>query len=453
MSDTFTEEQQNAYDSILAGESIFLTGPGGTGKSFLLQTLYRTYTMKTGKTLAITAMTGCAALLIGPFAKTLHSWAGIGLGRGTAVALAGAIKTDAKKRKKWIQTDCLVVDEVSMLTPGLLELLDTIGRLVRKKERPFGGLQMVFVGDFFQLPPVAKDAPSAEASSAAGAGAAAAVFAFESPIWKEVVQKTVFLVQILRQKDPVFQRILNEIRIGELSQDSYELLEARKTMDWKRQEIKPTLLFTKNTDVDAINMNQLKKLQGEDRVFLAKTKAPPRMPENIVKILEEKLDKDASYVAELRLKKHSQVMLLVNMPEMELVNGSRGVVTDFASDGVPMVQFLHGPRHPVRMEVASWASDGEKEEDILTREQIPLRLAYALTIHKAQGASLDSALVDVGPSIFEYGQAYVALSRVRSLDSLYIYEIHPRAFRAHPLVKRFYKEISGDDTLPVVKLE
>jgi ATP-dependent exoDNAse (exonuclease V) alpha subunit len=347
-----------------------------------------------------------------------------------------------------------VIDEISMMTPGLLELLDTIGRLVRKQEKPFGGLQMVFVGDFFQLPPVAKDCPL-PGQVGETVAKAERVFAFESEVWTEVVQQTVQLTQIVRQKDPVFQKILNEIRVGELSQESYDQLEARKTMEWKRQAIKPTLLFTKNTDVDSINSRKLGQLQGEEWLYKAKTKRPPRMPEAVAQVLEEKLDKDASYVPELRLKIQSQVMLLVNLPELGLMNGSRGVVTDFNEVGEPMVQFLHGPGHSVKIVVASWASDAEKKEDALIREQLPLRLAYALTIHKAQGASLDSALVDVGPSIFEFGQAYVALSRVRSLESLYIFEIHPRAFRAHPLVKRFYRGLAPQitDEVPSTKLE
>jgi ATP-dependent DNA helicase PIF1 len=136
-------------------------------------------------------------------------------------------------------------------------------------------------------------------------------------------------------------------------------------------------------------------------------------------------------------------MLLTNQdPAAGLVNGSRGVVTGFTPDGLPLVKFLNGPPDPVRVATAAWASDADKEEDQVVREQIPLRLAYALTIHKAQGASLDSALVDVGPSTFEYGQAYVALSRVRSLEALFIYEIHPRAFKAHPSVKAFYDSLN-----------
>lgn len=427
-------EQQRAFDAVLAGRSIFITGPGGTGKSFLLQTLYSAYKGLTGKTMAVTALTGCAALLLGPWAKTLHSWAGIGLGRSPADAVARMIAADARKKKRWRSTNCLVIDEVSMLTAHLLEYLDTVGRVVRKCDRPFGGLQVVFVGDFYQLPPVIKDVALAP-------GQADKTFAFESPLWSQTVQEMITLKQIVRQKDPVFQQILNEARIGELSPESYAALEARKTMAWKRQEIKPTLLFTKNTDVATINENQIMKLTGEDHVFTAKTKAPPRMPADIVELFVDKLDKDAPYEVELHLKERAQVMLLVNQdPEAGLVNGSRGIVTGFsAGDGSPLVKFLNGPPFAVRVGPAEWASEtSEKAEETVVRSQIPLKLAYGVTIHKIQGATLDSALVDVGPSTFEYGQAYVALSRARNLEALFVYEIHPKAFRAHPAVKAFY---------------
>lgn len=428
------ENQKRAYDAILAGHSVFITGPGGTGKSHLIRTLYATYKGRTGKTLAVTALTGCAALLLGPWAKTLHSWAGIGLGRGSPESVAHSIVTDGRKKKRWRATNCLVIDEVSMLTPHLLEYLDKVGRIVRKcPAAPFGGLQVVFVGDFYQLPPVTKDVALAP-------GQADKTFAFESPLWNEVVQSMITLTEIKRQADPVFQKILNEARIGELSPDSYSALEARKTMDWKRQEIKPTLLFTKNTDVAAINDNQLRKLVGEERTFVAKHKVPPRMPANVAEFLVERLNKDAPYDVELVLKDRAQVMLLTNQdPACGLVNGSRGVVTGFSPvDGLPLVKFLNGPPVPVKVEIATWSTDGDSEEEIVTCEQVPLRLAYGITIHKGQGASLDSALVDVGPSTFEYGQAYVALSRVRSLEALFVYEIHPKAFKAHPAVKAFY---------------
>lgn len=448
--DSLNEAQLRAFNAILAGHSIFITGPGGTGKSHLIRSLYANYKGRTGgKTLAVTALTGCAALLLGPWAKTLHSWAGIGLGRGSVQTIANSIICNGRKKKLWRSTHCLIIDEISMLTPHLLEYLDKIGRIVRKCPlAPFGGLQIVFVGDFYQLPPVVKDVSLAP-------GEVDRTFAFESPLWNEIVQQTITLTEIKRQADPVFQRILNEARIGQLSLESYEALEARKTMDWKRQEIRPTLLFTKNADVSAINDNQLGKLAGEPRVFKATYKIPPKMPQTVAEFLVERLNRDAPFEVELALKEKAQVMLLVNRdPAAGLVNGSRGVITGFHElDGSPLVRFLNGPPASVKIEAATWATDGEDKDEVVSAEQIPLRVAYGITHHKAQGASLDSALVDIGPSIFEYGQAYVALSRVRSLGALYVYEIHPKAFKAHPAVKAFYAAVEEKERARAVAAE
>jgi ATP-dependent DNA helicase PIF1 len=377
-------------------------------------------------------MTGCAALLIGPHAKTLHSWAGIGLGREPLSYVVSAIHKNGRKKKNWKTTDCLVIDEVSMMTPQLLEFLDQVGRAVRKcYTKPFGGLQMVFVGDFYQLPPVCR---SGEKLS----------FAFESPIWKSTVSRVCKLQTIHRQKDPLFQRVLEEARMGEISDESYQILLERKTAKWKGNPIRPTMLFTRNDDINTINQTYLDKLDGDAKEYMAKTEAPPRMNPVDVGYQVQRLDKDASYETILRLKVGAQVMLITQqyeerdkqkIPIHGLVNGSRGVVIGFTPSGYPMVKFMNGKTVVVNEHV--WSSDDS--DTAVKRKQIPLRLAYALTIHKAQGASLDSALIDVGSATFEYGQAYVALSRVRSLDALYIHDIERGAFRVHPAVTDFHR--------------
>jgi len=436
-----TEEQRTAINAVLEGKSIFLTGAGGTGKSFLLQTLYNEYTA-TGKTMAVTAMTGCAALLLNPIpAKTLHSWAGIGLGKDPLSVLVSSIAMNGRKKKAWRSTDCLVIDEVSMLTPALLETLERIGSIIRKGNsgKPFGGLQVVLVGDFHQLPPVVKDGQPIS-------------FAFESPTWTKIIQESFQLQKIHRQKDVVFQQILQQARRGEISPEAVTLLMERKGISWKGQPIKPTLLFTRNVDVDDINEAHLNKLAGDVVSFVAETKGAPSdgtldkfcgasgaldgIPEAELNMLVSKLDKDAPYEPVLKLKVGAQVMLLTNLDqEGGLVNGSRGVVRGFSSDGLPLVKFIN-TLTPIAIKHAIWST-----EKGIGRKQIPLRLAYALTIHKAQGMSLDSALVDVGPATFEYGQAYVALSRVRSLESLYVFAFDAKSFKVHPAVKSFYEKL------------
>lgn len=448
-SERLSPEQAAAVASAKAGKSLFITGPGGTGKSHLLQVLVKEL-KEVGREVALTALTGCAALLLSNMpempvkAKTLHSWAGVGLGRGSLESLVRGIVTNYHKKKNWVKTDVLIVDEVSMLTPTLLELLDKIGRHVRKRPfQPMGGLRVIFVGDFHQLPPVSRENPDM-------------IFAFQSPVWSQLVQETIQLRTVFRQRDPIFHTVLAEARAGALSADSYERLEARKSMAWKGQQIRPTLLFTKNADVDAINEKQFDKLAGPTVIFKAKTvfSRPDQTEAGLAKPKKEGLngsenaalqklvefmDRDAPYAPTLELKVGAQVMLVRNVdPELGLVNGSRGVVLRFSdATGWPIVKFAGGAT--IEVKPIQWESD---TEPAFFREQIPLRLAWAYTIHKAQGASLDSALVDIGKSTFEFGQAYVALSRVRSLEGLWVYDLDATAFKVHPAVRAFYEGLS-----------
>ena len=425
------EDQKKAVYYAVMGKSFFLTGAGGTGKSYVIRSIVDAL-HREGKDVALTAMTGCAALLLGKGAKTLHSWAGIGLGKESAEIIVSKIKKSFKAKKNWLSMDCLIIDEISMMTPDLLDKLDLIGRGVRKNmnKRPFGGLQVILVGDMYQLPPVNKEQEN--------------MFVFESEVWKTVIQDYVILKTVHRQSDPVFLKILEEARGGKLSQESIAILETKRNNSWKKLEIKPTLLFTRRADVEQINMTQLKKCEGPDVIFKAKTVYTPaafatHASEQDKAWALEKMDKNGAYVPELTLRVGAQVMLLTNKDvEHGLVNGSRGVIERFCDglDPLPMVKFKNG--EVIIIERASWASE---DLEGFNREQIPLRLAYAVTIHKAQGATLDCALIDIGDNTFEYGQAYVALSRVKSLDCLYIWDLAPSAFMVHPKVKEFFNHL------------
>jgi len=422
-------DQIRAVDLATSGKSFFLTGAGGTGKSYVIRSIVETLN-RCGKDAALTAMTGCAALLLGKGAKTLHSWAGIGLGKDPAPAIIAKIKKSFKAKKNWLAADTLIIDEVSMMTPELLDKLNEIGRGVRKNQagRPFGGLQIILVGDLYQLPPINKSGDDDHS------------FVFESKTWADIIEDTVILTTVHRQSDPTFLKILNEARLGSLSEESLRILETRRNSDWKRLEIKPTLLFTRRADVEQINMTQLKKCKGDDITFKAKTVYSPaafsvKATEQEIQWATEKMDKNGPYVPDLTLRVGAQVMLLTNMDvEHGLVNGSRGVIEKFCEgpEPYPMVKFRNG--EVIIIQPASWASE---DLEGFHREQIPLRLAYAITIHKAQGATLDCALIDIGDNTFEYGQAYVALSRVRSLECLYIWDLKPAAFMVHPKVKAF----------------
>ncbi len=422
-------DQQAALEAVQRGENIFLTGPAGSGKSTLVSAIVR-WAQRAGKVCDVTAMTGCAALLLGNKAKTLHSWAGIGLGRGTAEQLATDILKSPYAKRRWKRAHILVIDEISMMSPDLFEKLSQVGKRVRGGTVPWGGLQLIVCGDFFQLPPVNKE------TSALGK------FAFDAPAWKAANLQPVVLTRIERQTDTAFQTLLNEARVGTLSPQSIATIKSRQGLNWKEQRIRPTLLFSRNADVDSINDANLAALGKAVHTFEAITLVEPKEDPSVevptgdyLAKLVQRMDADSSYVPHLELCEGCQVMLVYNMDlEKGLVNGSRGVVVGFReSDGVPVVQFLHGD--PVAMVHNEWVSN---DCAILKRSQIPLRVAYAVTIHKSQGATLDCALVDIGSSTFECGQAYVALSRVRDLESLYVHNFNPARIMADPKVVEFY---------------
>jgi ATP-dependent DNA helicase PIF1 len=453
---TLTNEQKYVIDCLLEGNNVALLGGAGCGKSYLISTIYTEFPalkklymesqeMNLSKLprIQLTALTGCASLLLGNKAKTLHSWAGIGLGKGTVQELFIKIRRNQKAMKNWLCTDLLVIDEISMMTGELLDKLNQLGRRIRPlKDKPFGGIQVLLVGDFYQLPPVNKnkDEPLK--------------FTFESDTWKELFEVgtglCIELQQIQRQKDAAFQQVLKESRIGNLSRESCAILRKCQERKWQDNLIRPTLLFPKRAEVDMINDSNLRALEGRRYTYDVKLVYDGKVPigfdiqDEAFKKTLELFDTESRYLRRLELCKDAQVMLIANIsPEEGLVNGSRGVIVDFCkSTDLPIVQFLNG----IKMTIGShtWAIE---DYEFVLRSQIPLRLAYACTTHSAQGATLDSALVDIGSGVFEYGQAYVALSRARSLDALYVYDFEPTVFKAHPRVKEFHSK------LKVVKMD
>jgi ATP-dependent DNA helicase PIF1 len=446
--DTLNDEQKTAFDFLLRGDNVALLGPAGVGKSYLLSVIDSEFPGMSRRLelarasheervklprIQMCALTGCAALLLGHKAKTLHSWAGIGLGKGTVQELYTKIRRNRKVLQHWLLTDLLVIDEVSMLTAELLDKLNELGKKIRGSKSAFGGLQVLLVGDFFQLPPVNR---SDEATR----------FAFESAAWKEGISVCIELTQIQRQKEAGFQTIMKEARMGQLSMESCAILRAREGLDWRKNKIKPTLLFPRRAEVELINESNLKALKGKRETYKARLAYDGKMPAGFVESDEgfqqalTRFDTDAAYTVQLELVLDSQVMLIANVdPGAGLVNGSRGVLVGFcAATNLPIVEFVNGIRRVIGTH--SWPIE---DYPFVSRTQIPLRLAWAVTTHRAQGASLDCALVDIGSGNFEYGQAYVALSRARTLEGLFIHDFDPAAFRAHPTVKAFYKGLVG----------
>jgi ATP-dependent DNA helicase PIF1 len=442
-------EQQAALKAVSERRNVFISGPGGTGKSFLIK--YIKDHAPPELKVAVTALTGCAAILLGCGAKTLHSWAGIGLGKESTDELVAKIvkrkKNSPGPYRAWTKTDVLIIDEISMMSAELFEKLNSIGQALRKSARPFGGMQIVALGDFFQLPPVVRDLGAA-------AAAAASHLAFNAPSWTETFETTIQLRTIVRQTDPVFQELLNSFRVGEVRADHLDLLKSRMNLNWDDLEIKPTLLFPRRAEVDQINSANIMALEGESYTYEARTECKPEVEVSMRRGLNtpecqqmiERFDNDAPYNRAEKLTVGAQVMLIYNKDQdLGLVNGSRGVIThfvendkDIGGEKIPVVKFKNGLEMPIKRHTWEMETLGG-----VCRTQIPLRLAYAITIHKSQGASLDCALIDCGPSVWEWGQAYVALSRVRSLEGLYMFAFDKRAVKAHPVVRAYYKALGS----------
>lgn len=375
-------------------------------------------------------MTGAAAILIN--GKTLHSYLGLGLGEESSEELVSKIRLISRVNSRWKKLDILIIDEISMMSPTLLEKIDSIARTIRKSNEPMGGIQTILSGDFFQLPPVS---PRQSLS-----------FCFESRRWSDIVPECIELTEIVRQSDPVFQRCLSFIRRGQCPQEVIDILESRRipyVVD--ATGIEPTKLFTRNIDTETINMNRIARLEEPIKIFKAITSTSSGNPfffkksDAIISRLSALLDKNVSCNTTLSLCLHAQVILLKNVDfDRHLVNGSRGVIIGF-DDDLPIVKFLNGAIETI--DYQTWSIRDDDSGIQMTRKQLPLKLGYALTAHRSQGSSLDLVEVDIGKTIFEAGQAYVALSRVRSLDGLYIIDFEPSSVRAHPKVVAFYERL------------
>lgn len=437
-------EQEQALLAFNAGHNLFLTGPGGTGKSALIKKMVEICKTKGKKKVQVCALTGCAAVILNCQAKTIHSWSGIGIANGSADFIVRKVYSHKYKSSQWKKIDVLIIDEVSMMSQKIFEILDSIGRKVRSGSAhlPFGGIQLVFSGDFYQLPPVMREEDKKSDPTAAA-------FCFESPRWRDTFQQIVELKKIFRQTDQVYTKILNQIRIGKLYKSSLDTLAPHIDKPLPENFI-PTILLPRRREAEMINATELAKLTGEEIIYKISNaddiselaqKTPPKekLPE---RISPEQREMEKQFLInsimadkEIILKKGAQVMCIANL-DMEspepIVNGSQGIVIDFVG-GLPLVKFNNGAKRTVGMHV--WSSENHPTIGV---KQLPLIYAWAITIHKAQGVSLDMAQIDAGSNIFECGQTYVALSRVKSLEGLYLTAFDPQKIKVNRKVQDFY---------------
>jgi ATP-dependent DNA helicase PIF1 len=463
-------EQRHVVELVKRGDSIFFTGVAGTGKSFTLKQIARE--MGTDG-IFFTAMTGVAASQI-PEATTLHSFAGIGRGDGTLEQVLVRVRTNKVAVKNWQTARILVIDEVSMLSRRLFEMLDFIAKALRKKSTDFGGIQLVMVGDFFQLPPVSSNDSQAQAGDKEKC--------FESVVWTRKIRSCVALRTVYRQKDQALVAMLNEVRYNNITQHTLDLIRSlARPIPNVARDVTPTMLLPFNNQVDRINESKLAAINAPAFRYEA-------IDSGADSFLVSNLNNICMLAQTLTLKKGASVMLLKNYNNVKLYNGSVGVIIGFkqraliddsssAQPGaspdqgrnsrnkvvreagqveilesksactpkdclVPVVRFADGREYPVGYD--SYEMDGLTRDSPCRarREQIPLKLAWALTVHKSQGMSIDMLVVDLS-KVFEPGQAYVALSRARTLEGLQVLSFDPRRCWCDPKVVQFYQSFEN----------
>ena len=411
--------QAQALNLMKLGHNVFLTGAAGAGKTYVLNQ-YITYLREHGVGVAVTASTGIAATHLG--GQTIHSWSGMGVSDALTESEFEKIAKRKKLKERFKSVKVLVIDEISMLHAHQLDLVDWIARQLLDFTKPFGGLQVILCGDFFQLPPISRGER--------------ARFAYEANAWATGEFLVCYLGEQHRQGDDPLLSILNDIRGGRAGEHTKVPLRTRYK---KRPEgaIEPTRLYTHNADVDRINDTALEALAEKDSYTF-------EMTTRGLKHVVESLKAGCLAPAELRLKKGAVVMFVKNDPSGAYVNGTLGVVELFdPEDGWPIVRTREGEL--VYAEPVEWRLEVEGETRAMI-SQVPLRLAWAITVHKSQGMTLDAAEVDLAKS-FEPGMGYVALSRVRALAGLMLMGLNDMALSVNDDVLLFderLKELSAE---------
>ena len=421
--------QTEALTILKTGANVFLTGEPGSGKSYTINEYVR-YLRGHDVEPAITASTGIAATHIGGL--TIHSWSGIGIHTSLAMQDIRRIASSKYIGKRMRETKVLIIDEVSMLAPATLAMVEAVCREARQSYEPFGGLQIILVGDFFQLPPIIKRKTEDDPDQVVLLDEPEGRFAYDSSAWTRAHPVTCYLTEQHRQDDQDYLGILSAIRDNTFSMKHVGHLENRRTT-YDRVPNEAPKLFSHNVDVDLVNKDMLSQLPGELVEFPMRSYGPPP--------LVATLKKGCLSPEFLNLKVGASVMFTKNNPRGGFVNGTLGIVEGFREDdNYPMIRTRHS--RLVTAEPMDWAiEEGGMSKATIT--QMPLRLAWAITVHKSQGMSLDEAVMDLS-EVFEYGQGYMALSRVRRLSGVHLIGWNQRAFQVHPEVitkdKEFHTE-------------
>ncbi|MFT5660161.1 MAG: ATP-dependent DNA helicase PIF1 [Sulfurimonas sp.] len=423
--------QNTALNILKTGNNVFITGSAGTGKTYLLNKF--TFYLKSRKIIpTIVAPTGIAASHLQ--GQTIHSFFSLGI-RDTI----DDYYIESLLEKKYLQTrfsklKVLIIDEISMVSPEMFSAMDKILRAFKKNNIPFGGVQTILSGDFFQLPPISKIPKDKR-------------FAWQSPSWKELELKTCYLQEKFRQDDNVLISILDEIRSGSVSSNSYDILNSRHHKDLDI-DFTPTKLYTHNIDVDRINSDELNKVNQPSYVFKYKSEGTAK---NI-----EKIFKSSLVLEEITLKKDAVVMFIKNNHELGFVNGTTGVITDFDKEtDLPIVKTSYGAL--IKLGLEDWTIENDSGNIVAKVSQVPLKLAWAITIHKSQGMTLDSAEIDLSKT-FEVGQGYVALSRIKNIDGLRLMGLNDKALTVDPLILHIDDRIKAaskkaSDEIEAISLE
>lgn len=413
-------QQSKALAILKSGRNVFLTGSAGAGKTYVLNQ-YINYLKQHGIAVATTASTGIAATHMN--GQTIHSWAGIGIKDYVSDRYLASLRDKKYFRDKMDKVKVLIIDEISMLHRNQLDAVDYVLKFFKQNDEPFGGVQVIFSGDFFQLPPIGEEWEESRDK-----------FCFMSDAWVQSKVHICYLTEQYRQTNNELNDILNEIRSGMISDRTVNLLESR--IEYFPDEIdSQTRLYTHNMDVDRINKGQLHNIDSTTKIFEAKVAGNPA--------LVEVLKKSVLAEENLELKIGAKVMFVRNNFDVGFVNGTLGNVTGYTDKDEPIIKSLDGEFYIAKPE--TWAIEDEGGKALASFTQVPLRLAWAITIHKSQGMTLDSAFIDLSKA-FEKGQGYVALSRLRDLNSLTLHGLNQTALEIDSLAMkadRRFQELSN----------